>query len=34
MRGKNNVLMDMQDYCFAVEVGNTYEVELSDEHGL
>lgn len=29
---KKGVLMDMQDFCFAVEVGNIFDVKLSDEH--
>lgn len=29
---KNGQLMDMQDYCFAVEVSNIQEIKLSDEH--
>lgn len=29
---KKGVLMDMQDYCFAVEIENESDVKLSDEH--
>lgn len=29
---KNGVLMDMQDFCFAVEIENLFAVKLSDEH--
>ncbi len=29
---KKGVLMDMQDFCFAVEVENIFDVKLSDEH--
>lgn len=29
---KNGVLMEMQDFCFAVEVENIFDVKLSDEH--
>lgn len=29
---KNGELMDMQDYCFAVEVSNITNIILSDEH--
>ena len=29
---KKGILMDMQDYCFAVEIENESNVKLSDEH--
>lgn len=29
---KKGILMDMQDYCFAVEIENESIVKLSDEH--
>ena len=29
---KNGELMDMQDYCFAVEIDNITDIELSSEH--
>lgn len=29
---KNGILMDMQDFCFAVEIENTFDIQLSDEH--
>lgn len=29
---KNGELMDMQDYCFVVEVSDMSDVKLSDEH--
>lgn len=29
---KNGGLMDMQDFCFAVEVNNISNIEISDEH--
>lgn len=29
---KKGVLMDMQDFCFAVEIENIFDVKLSDEH--
>ena len=29
---KKGILMDMQDYCFAVEIENESDVKLSDEH--
>jgi dATP pyrophosphohydrolase len=29
---KNGVLMDMQDFCFAVEVEDILDIRLSDEH--
>jgi 8-oxo-dGTP pyrophosphatase MutT (NUDIX family) len=29
---KNGILMDMQDFCFAVEIENRFDIQLSDEH--
>lgn len=29
---KNNILMDMRDICFAVEVGSVSDINLSNEH--
>jgi dATP pyrophosphohydrolase len=29
---KKGVLMDMQDFCFAVEIDNVADIKLSDEH--
>lgn len=29
---KNGELMEMQDYCFAVEIGNVIDIKISDEH--
>lgn len=29
---KKGILMDMQDFCFAVEIENLLDVKLSDEH--
>lgn len=29
---KNDILMDMQDFCFAVEIENIFDIQLSDEH--
>jgi 8-oxo-dGTP pyrophosphatase MutT (NUDIX family) len=31
---KNGILMDMQDFCFAVEIENTFDIQLSDEQGI
>lgn len=29
---KNGVLMDMQDYCYAAEIGHPVDIQLSCEH--
>ncbi len=29
---KKGKLMNMQDFCFGVEIGNVLDIELSDEH--
>lgn len=29
---KNGVLMEMQDFCFAIEIDNVSDIKLSDEH--